>query len=253
MKWRTIGLSAAFSASLAVGETATTGDLVVELKASPPLTKSVDRFPRIAAPADQAQQRINEALNRRDAQAQSAVRSCTTGGWSRSISVAMRGPRYLAFVAQDSWNCGNPHDDGSRLVLVYDLSTGSPVNWARLLPTSLVQSSTLDTAGDGTRIGVIGSHTLQEFYINAQFAGTKNAVDPGCRDVLQDSKLNFSLWPDAKAEGIAIEPQGLAHVVAACGGSLVIPVPELRKMGVQGTLLDAIETAHAHGWYGFRE
>ena len=103
MNRRTLALAAALSAFLvAPGENASAADLVVELKASPPLEKNVAAFPRIVAPADPAQRRINEALNGRDAQVQIAARSCAGGGWSRVISVAMRGPGYLALVAQDS-------------------------------------------------------------------------------------------------------------------------------------------------------
>lgn len=219
----------------------------MQLKPSPPIAKNVAAFPRIAAPASSAEQRINTALDRRDAQVRSSAKDCHGDGWARVISVPMRGPRYLAFVANDSWNCDTPHDDASTLVLVYDLNTGSPVNWAALLPASMIQTSTLDTVGDGTRIGVIGSRVLQQFYIQAQSA---NGSDPDCKDVLADPELKFNLWPDAKADGITIEPEGLPHAVAACGDDVVVPVSELHKMGVQPALLTDIETAHSRGWYG---
>jgi hypothetical protein len=178
-----------------------------------------------------------------------ATKECRTGGWERSVSVPMGGPRYLAFVAQDAWYCGGAHPDDSLLVLVYDLTTGSPVNWARLLPESIVQTSTLDTAGDGTKIGVIGSRVLKDFYIKALSSDPRNPLDSECREVLKDPDLKFNLWPDAKAGGIAIQPQGLAHVLMPCVNSVVVPISDLRKMGVQPALLDAIESAHTHGWY----
>jgi hypothetical protein len=61
--------------------------------------------------------------------------------------------------------------------------------------------------------------------------------------------LKFNLWPDAKAGGIAIEPEGLLHVLAPCVNSVVIPISDLRKMGIQSALIDAIEAAHSNGWY----
>ncbi len=235
-------------AALALSFIGTAADSPVTLKKSPPIAKDVDAFPRIASPTGQAQ-RINQALDRRDAQVRTAAKECAGGDWGRTVSVPMRGPGYLAFTAQDSWDCGGAHPDASRLVLVYDLSTGSPVNWTRLLPASMVQSSTLDTAGDGTKIGVIGSRTLQDFYIKALSSDPKNPLDADCRDVLKDPDLKFNLWPDARAGGIAIEPEGLPHAVAACGDSAVVPIADLRKMGVQPALLDAIEIAHRNGWY----
>ena len=227
----------------------TAADLPVTLKSLPPLAKDVAAFPRIAAPADAAAQRINLALDRQDKVVKSAAKDCPHDGWSRDITVAMRGPRYLALTAQDSWECGGAHPDASRLVLVYDLATGSPVNWARLLPATMIQSATLDTAGDGTRIGVIQSRALQDDYVKARTSDPKDPLDPDCKDVVQDPDLKFNLWPDAQAGGVRIEPEGLPHVVAACGDSVPIPTAVLRKMGVQPALLDAIDSAHAHGWF----
>jgi hypothetical protein len=244
----TLAIAALGVYSMAVNQAAA-ADPPVALKKSPPVAKNVDAFPRIAAPADPAAQRINQALDRRDAQVKTAAKECSNGDWERAVSVPMRGPRYLALTAQDSWDCGGPHPDDSLLVLVYDLSTGSPVNWTRLLPASMVQTSTLDTAGDGTKIGVIGSRVLQDFYIKALSSDPKNPLNPDCHEVLNEPDLKFNVWPDAKAGGIAIQPEGLAHVLAPCVSSVVVPISDLRKMGVQPALLDAIESAHAHRWH----
>ena len=225
-------------------------DQPVTLKPSPALATRVAGFPRIAAPSDAGAQKINLALDRQDQEVKSAAKQCPHGGWSRDVTVAMRGPRYLSLTAQDSWDCGGAHPDASRLVLVYDLATGSPVNWARLLPSAMIHSASLDTAGDGTRIGVIQSRALQDFYIKARTADPKDPLDPDCKDIVQDPELKFDLWPDAQAGGIQIEPEGLPHAVAACGDNVLIPAAALRKMGVQPALVDAIESAHAQGWFG---
>lgn len=225
-------------------------DQPVTLKPSPALAAHVESFPRIATPSDAAAQRINLALDRQDQNVKSAARQCPHGGWSRDVTVAMRGPRYLSLTAQDSWDCGGAHPDASRLVLVYDLATGSPVNWIRLLPVAMINSATLDTAGDGTRIGVVQSEALQNFYMKARTSDPKDPLNPDCKDIIQDPELKFNLWPDAQAGGIQIEPEGLPHAVAVCGDSVLIPAAALRKMGVQSALVDAIESAHAQGWFG---
>jgi hypothetical protein len=63
--------------------------------------------------------------------------------------------------------------------------------------------------------------------------------------------LKFNIWPDAKGDGLALETEGLPHAVAACGAdSVTVATSTLRKVGVQPALLDAIDTAHARGWYG---
>jgi hypothetical protein len=225
-------------------------DEPVTLKPSPPLTRHVAAFPRIAAPAGAAAQRINLALDRQDDNVKSVARQCAHDGWSRDVTVTMRGPRYLSLTAQDSWYCGGAYPDAGRLVLVYDLDTGSPVNWARLLPAAMIGSASLDTAGDGTRIGVIQSRVLQDYYVKTRTSDPKDPLDADCRDVVQDPALKFTLWPDAHDGGIRIEPVGLPHVVAVCGGSVLIPAAALRRMGVQPSLADAIESAHARGWFG---
>lgn len=225
-------------------------DQPVTLRWSPPLAKHVAAFPRIAVPTDGPAQRINLALDRQDRQVKTAARQCPHDGWSRDVTVTMRGPRYLSLIAQDSFDCGRAHPDAGRLVLVYDLATGSPVNWVRLLPATMIRSASLDTAADGTRIGVIQSRVLQDYYVKARMADTKDRLDPDCRDVVQDPDLKFNLWPDAKIGGIRIEPEGLPHAVAACIDSVLIPAAALRGMGVQPSLADAIESAHAHGWFG---
>lgn len=70
-------------------------------------------------------------------------------------------------------------------------------------------------------------------------------MDPDCKDVLSDPGLKLSLWPDAKGGGIAVAPEGLPHVVAACAEPVTIPTATLRKLGVKALILDAIDAARA--------
>jgi hypothetical protein len=252
-------LAAVLVISVAAGAEAAAAEALAQLKAIAPLAADLAAFPRlVAAPDDKGAERINQALDRRDRQLQSAVKDCRSNSdrpadatWSRVISVAMRGPRYLSLVANDSWDCGGAHPDFSLLVLVYDLNSGSPVNWTRLLPVSLIQGTSLDSAGDGTQIGVVSSRALQALYLKAQSSDPKEPLDPECRDVLSDPGLKFNIWPDGKGDGLALQTQGLPHVVAACGSdSVIVATSTLRKLGVQPALLAAIDAAHARGWYG---
>ncbi len=253
-----IWIPAVIVISVAAGAEAAAAEAPVQLKAMAPLAVDLAAFPRlVAAFGDKAAERINQALDRRDRQVQSAAKDCRSNSdrpadamWSRVISVAMRGPRYLSLVADDSWYCGGAYPDFSLLVLVYDLNTGSPVNWSRLLPASLIQGTSLDSAGDGTQIGVVSSRALQALYLKAKISDPKDPLDPECKDVLSNPGLKFNIWPDGKGDGLALETEGLAHVVAACGSdSVIVATLTLRKLGVQPALLDAIDTAHARGWY----
>ncbi len=232
-------------------------DAPVQLKPSTAIAPDIEAFPRlVAAPGDNAAVRINQALDRRDAVVKKAAKDCrkqsdrpAEADWSRSITVTMRGPAYISFTANDSWFCGGAHPDSSAMALVYDLQTGAPVNWARLLPAALVKGTSLDNAGDGTSIGLVSSPVLQDLMVKAEMADAANPLDPDCKDVVSDPEVKLSLWPDAKAGGLAVQPASLIHAVAACGDSVVIPTATLRKLGVSAALLDAIDVAHTAGFY----
>ena len=91
------------------------------------IAPGVAAFPRlVAAPGDQAANRINQALVRVDERIRKAAKDCSTeggqAGWKRTISVTMRGPHFLSLVAFDSWFCGGAHPDDDQFPLVYDLT-----------------------------------------------------------------------------------------------------------------------------------
>lgn len=155
----------------------------------------------------------------------------------------MRGPHFLSLVATDSWFCGGAHPDDDQFPLVYDLTTGTPLNWSRFLPAVLVQKTGIETAGDGTVVGTVSSPKLHELYLK----GYKN--DPDCAEAIKDPDLPFTLWPSAPTEGITIQPFGLPHAVAACAGEVTIPLSVLRTLSVRHELLGAIEDAHEQGLY----
>ncbi len=221
----------------------------VDLKTSAPLAKDLAAFPRLAVEEDAAGHRINGALAAADARARAFVKDCAAQegegptSVTRSIVTTMRGPRFLSFVANNYYDCRGAHPDTDTIALVYDLTTGAPVNWSALLPPTFVGKSQLETAGDGTRIGTISSSMLRELYLKG------HKIDPECVEPLSDSDLTFILWPDAEQGGVAIQPASLPHVVAACGDSWTIPLPELRQLGAKAELIDAIAAAHDRHLY----
>jgi hypothetical protein len=133
------------------------------------------------------------------------------------------------------------------------ISLQPPVNWKRILPATLVAKTTTDTAGDGTVLGLISSPAFTDLYMKT--AERAQQIDKDCTDVLKepgmtgDEGLSFILWPDAEADGIDVQPAGLEHVIAACGPSITIVTPELRKLGVEAHFLASISEAHRRGWY----
>jgi len=222
------------------------------LRASPAIGHGVAALPRlVAAPGDRAAARINQALSRADERVHKADCTGEIDGeqmdWTRTISVTMRGPHFLSLVVADVWFCGGAHPDYDQFPLVYDLSTGAPVNWSRLLPAALVQETGTDTASDGTVVGTVSSPKLHDLYLK----GVNSApdIDHDCDDVLANPDLRFTVWPSARTAGITIKPFGLPHVVAGCGSEWTVPLSVLRKLNARHELLDAIEVAHSQGWY----
>lgn len=230
----------------------------VRLVAQPAIAPRLAAFPRLPPDSPQAA-RINAALAAADARVRTAERECSAEiagravdrdmtGWTRAITVTMRGPRYLALVADDYSDCGGLHPNAERFALVYDLRTGLPPDWSRLLPKALVRTVSVETGFDTTPLGMVDAPALKSIYLAAvRTAAAK--VDPRCPETLEQLAGPFMLWPDARQGGIAVQPSRLAHASAACGVPVTIGVAALRQHGARPALLDAITAAHQAGLY----
>ena len=226
----------------------------VELTAPPPLSKSLNAdlaaMPMIVNPVDAAERRINAALRRFDASGLKAAKSCKgmdgkPGDWSRSVETPMRGPGYLSFVIYDSAFCGGAHPDAATMSIVYDLSSGAPVDWTRLLPDSLTGKLALQEGMDGTKMVTLASKRLYALYLEGYKTGD-HRDDKDCmeavREAGQDGPPPMMAWLDAKAGGLAVA-LSLPHYATACADEFVIPLATLRAEGAQPVLLDAIAAA----------
>jgi hypothetical protein len=202
------------------------------------LAKDVAAFPKLVA-HDAVAGRINASLVRLDQRVRKARADCMTSkeaDWSRSVEVTMRGPRYLSYLVSDSLFCGGAHPDASSFALVYDLTTGAPVDWAKLLPKPIVERASLDNSADGAKIGVVASKMLTALYI----AGLDKDADPSCKGALSDTDLSFVLWLDKQAKGLAMQTVSLPHALQACADVVTIGLPKLREIGVAPSLTEAL-------------
>lgn len=227
----------------------------IALTHGPALGAGLAAFPRVAGADSAGAQQVNQALASADARGKKAAAECQGlireakadpkgAGWQRTVTIAMRGAGYLAVTATDEIYCGGAYPSSSTLALAYDLRTGLPLNWEKLLPKALAGKASLDTGADDTRLGVLESAGLKALYVKA--AG----LDADCVAALNDVEPTFMLWPDAEEDGVALEPSNLPHVIAACGEPSTIPVATLRPLGVDAGLLDAIEAAHKAKQFG---
>jgi hypothetical protein len=211
----------------------------VGLTAPAALAADVAAFPKLVA-HDAIAGKINAALVKLDQRVRKARVDCLKSkdaDWSRSIEVTMRGPRYLSYLVSDSLSCGGAHPDASSFALVYDLTTGVPVDWAKLLPKPIVETTSLDDAADGAKIGVVASKTLTALYV----AGLGKDADPSCKDALSETDLTFVLWLDRETKALAMQTVSLPHGVQACADTVTIGVAKLRELGAAPSLIEALE------------
>lgn len=244
--WLVIGIVAGSVSARAQ----TQSTLTVQLRTPAPISAHVAAFPRIVAP-NPAQARINAALARQEALLRRMLAECrkaarSPDAWQRSMAVPMRGPGYLALVASDADDCGSAHPETSAFVIVYDLRTGSPVDWSHLLPAGLLGRQRL-VGAPGAKIVIADSKPMRDRYRAGYRTGSDSTDDAECRhDLGGDAISGFLLYPDANAGGLALLPNGLVHIVdAICNQPVVIPAAELRALGAAPALVGAIQAAHA--------
>jgi hypothetical protein len=228
----------------------------LQLQSPPPVAKEAVAMPLIANPSDDAERRINAALKRLDANLRKAIRDCKghdngPRDWVRKVEPTMSGPGYLSFVIRDTSFCGGPYPSIGTMAIVYDLRTGTPVDWAGLLPPSMTGKVALTEGMDGTKMVTLASPRLFSLYLSGydraiRMPGNDIAAEDiaGCQEAVRDeASPPMMVWLDAKSDGLAVQFD-LIHAVQACAVPVVIPVAVLRADRANATLLDAIDAAH---------
>lgn len=237
---------------------ASSADHQVRLQAPSEIAKDLSAMPLIAGPVDDAERKINAAVSHLDASARKAAAACKVEGgtgswWERGVNVTMQGPRYLSYDINDNTSCGGAHPNTSTMSIVYDLTTGSPIDWIALLPPSLTGSLALVAGADGTKMVTLSGRTLRALYLTGYRPRTgdlkKDADDDECRQAVADAGIGdgasgLMVWLDAKQSGLVAQFD-LAHADQACADSVTIPAAALKVEGAQAILVNAIEAAHA--------
>lgn len=221
----------------------------------PSTVGGVAAFPEIAAPATPEQRRINSALARLDVRARAAARGCLAssrgrGEWSRQVDVTMRGPEFLSFEVTDDTDCGGAHPNQGHFAIVYDLASGAPVDWTRLLPPALTGKLDLLAGADGVRTVTLASPHLSQLYSKAYDRGPQDDPEDAkdCREAITqamaDGPVPMSAWLDAAEGGLALQFD-LGHAEEACADAVTVPMAVLKREGASPRLVAALEAAHA--------
>ncbi len=210
----------------------------------------VPAFPRIASPADAAQRRINRALGRLDAKVRAAARACFADStnptsWQRHIDMTMRGPAFLSYRVTDDVDCGGAHPSNSHSAMVYDLKSGQPVDWTKLLPARLTGRMALTQGSDAVSVVTLASPRLLALYN----AGYDRALDPenkavcaGATTVFGANGIPMIAWLDARARGLALQFD-FNHAMQACSAAVIIPAATLSREGGSPRLINALQAA----------
>lgn len=191
--------------------------------------------------------RINRSLDGFNAEVVADARSCgkeevrinkgSFPDYSRTVEIAMQGPRYLSLVAEDIYSCGAPHPLDAELALVYDLQTGLPVNWLKWLPPDAVGH--IARSKGRPAIGYITWPRMMERVREHDPEEGNSAED--CKSAYKDSMTAFNLWLDGEAHALIVSPQLGSHFdTAMCGQRLQIDAAAARALGVAPELVDQL-------------
>jgi hypothetical protein len=209
----------------------------------------VAAFPRIIAGngvTDVVAARINAALARENESVRESAVDCeqsskeTQGkldrdAWRRTIDVTMRGPRFVAFLATDSYYCGAYPNFGMHTAFVYDLTNGLPVSWLKLLPAGA--HGYTDTAADGS--------IKRQVEWQALVSLSKKQASSECKGVFdQFENVQYSLNLNARDGTLDAQPD-FPHVVQACAETVSLSTATLRRLGASSILITALDDAHA--------
>ena len=240
------------SAASANPQTAAAGSL--QLTPVKELRKGVVAWPLIVNPGTPAETRVNATLTKLNLVLAQSLRECDATlqdslkgmpakdkadaiaeDWSRKVRLTMAGPRFLSLVATDETDCGGAHPNSDGIAMVFDMTTGKPVNWLDMLPNAAQASAFADFVEDGSKVGALVLPALQQ--INIALASDD------CKDAFPDPQ-SFLIWPDAQQGRLVARAFDLIHVTQGCAMEISLTIEQARKLGFDESLLSAIEQAH---------
>ena len=215
-----------------------------------PIRRGIPGYPRIAKPADAAQRRINHRLTLSETSTRRVARACLDDStnptsWQRTIRVTMRGPVFLSYAVEDEVDCGGAHPSTEHSAVTFDLATGEPVDWPRLLGRLRAR---LGPMPSDDMVGVVlDSKRLSALYAQRyDRALTAAGGIPECLGWTKAGAGPFRAtmvpWLDARAGGLVLQFDG-GNAEKACSLPVVIPTAVLRREGASARLVTALTTA----------
>ena len=214
------------------------------LRKTPNLAKDAEAYPTLVG-ATQAIAKINRILRAANARRRSDMKDCRRDApqdgywWEQSVDAPLIGARFVSFWAHGNQSCGGVHPNFIDEAFVFDLSTGEPVDWRKLLPAQLRGEP--GRASDAARPPEeIVSPALTALFVAES---EKEGVGTDCKEAFAEQDMDFQFWPDAKAKGLAMRAANLLHwAEGPCSGPVTIPAETLKNLGFDASLIQDIET-----------
>ena len=210
------------------------------------LSKTADALPRIANP-NPAGVKINHSFDLLDQKAGGLAHSCqglSEEGdemfYNRSVDITSQGPLFVSVDLTEDIGCGGVHPYINLFTLTYDLRTGEPVRWAKLLTKVHVEEVSVNP-GNMQPFPTFGVSSLQleKLYI----AGWKD--DEQCRldDVVDrsgETLTTFLLSPAPHRRGLSVLPADLASPVANCALPVVLGKSAMDTLGIPDDVQESL-------------
>jgi hypothetical protein len=155
--------------------------------------------------------------------------------WSRTVRVTMMDPHFLSEIENEDSDCGGAHPNTDQMALVFDMTTGSPVNWALQVQNQAGVSTYKDSTMDGSTVGALVLPALLPMAVAA--------AEADCKDAFSDPQ-SFQIWLDAKSGTVVAQAFDLPHAVAVCAEEIHLTIEQARKLGFSENILGPLEEAH---------
>lgn len=200
-----------------------------ELTSPAPLAANIDATPKLMLTTPEAA-KINASLSAFDTLGLQEILACE--GAARSIRVMARSAEFYSFYFTESGMCaGAAHPFFTQALVTFDLSTGSPANWAKLLPESLLQTDAVDD-DEARPLRSDALNTLYKAHLEP---------NPEC-DAAYAYPLAFTFALDAATKSLAMAPDALPYAETACAETALIPLAKIKSLGLDPRVITALET-----------
>lgn len=235
-----------------LASSAAAADREVRLRISAPIARDIPAFPRIADPVDDAERKVNLSLDELDRTVRKGADECRLASkgrasWERMFSVPVTAPGFLSFHFIDNVFCGGAHPSYGTFSIVYDLRSGAPADWTKLLPPALTGQVAWSETSDGQRVVTLSSARLHQLYLT-RYRPRTGSVDPDdeeCRKAVAMTRNGkpplMKVWFKSR-EGLAVQFD-LEHAIHTCSDEVTIPVRTLKAEGASVELVRALEAA----------